>query len=109
MSRSAYFICSDCKVRFWLGKPIIDINDKSNEKVKYYHIGQKSDLRNWERSDLNRVIWKMLADHEGHALQAVIDGGSLDTEYLFEDFIEIGGDEIGDISIADYLSEWDDL
>ena len=47
---------------------------------------------NSHRLELNRVLWKMLADHAGHSLRVVVEG---DPNYpLLGDFVEIGGDEL---------------
>jgi hypothetical protein len=46
----------------------------------------------------------MFADHAGHALRVVTDPSP---DYAsFDDFVEIGGDEDGDISIIAYLKDW---
>lgn len=103
MGRYAYFMCSDCKVGIWLGKAVFHTSGEKRDKVKYYHIGQEDEPFNWERDGLNRVIWKMLADHAEHNLRVVVEYGPLYTDDVFDDFTKIGGDEIGDISFAEYL------
>lgn len=97
MSRYAWLVCEDCKVMVWLGKAAI-----KGDRVDYIHpagIAQDD-----ERQTLNCVIWKMFADHAGHTLRVVTDQ-SPDYASL-DDYVEIGGDEDGDISMTTYLKDW---
>ncbi|HZO73515.1 MAG TPA: hypothetical protein VFB60_15045 [Ktedonobacteraceae bacterium] len=102
MSRYADFACIDCKVGLWLGKAIL----RDDGRVNYFKIGAEEDPPNSQRPELNRVLWKMLADHANHNLRVFVEGEP--GEELLEDpaFVEIGGDEIGDLSFEDYLKDW---
>lgn len=92
MSRYAWLTCYDCKVMVWLGKAGI-----AEGSIKAIQPAGKEQ----ENDTLNRVIWKMFADHAGHTLRVVTD---LDTEYQsLGQYTEIGGDEYGDIDIETYL------
>ena len=92
MSRYAWLTCYDCKIMVWLGKAGI-----ADEHVKVIQPAGKDQ----ENDALNRVIWKMFADHAGHTLRVVTD---LDTEYQsLGEYVEIGGDEYGDIDVETYL------
>lgn len=103
MSRYGWFACIDCQIMVWLGKAIFD----QNHQVVNFHIGQSTDSPNWQRTTLNRVIWKMLADHAGHTLNVIIEGAP--QWEMISDFRVIGGDEIGDPSYQEYLGEQSDL
>lgn len=99
MSRYAYLTCVECGVALWLGKAIYKGN-----RVDRFHMGQESDPANSLNNKLNRVIWKFLADHAGHAIRVIVEG---DADFdSIGDYQEIGGDEIVSISIDDYLSGW---
>jgi hypothetical protein len=93
----------DCKVMFWLGKAVFNPNYTVN-----YFIGVKEG-RNWQEPDLNRVLWKMLADHAGHSLRVLVEWTPELNEFMEnERKVDIGGDEPGqDISIEEYLKDWD--
>ncbi len=103
MSRYANFACMDCKVSRFLGKAIF----RKDESVNYFHIGGPEQPLNWQRPQLNQVIWKMFADHAGHHLRVLVSGDP-DFDRL-ADFIEIGGTANRDISEEDYLKGWDGL
>jgi hypothetical protein len=103
MSRYAHLACLDCKVSHMLGKAIAH----EENKIDYFHLGAASEPLNWERPQFNQVIWKMLADHAGHQLRVIT---SWDPEFdLLADFMMIGGPDDGDISIEDYLKNWEGL
>lgn len=100
MSTYAWFACTTCKVHLWLGKAVYN-EDKS---IHYFHIGAAESPRNSEQPTLNRVLWKMLADHAGHPLRVITPQ---DAEYQELDaYREIGGDQYGDIEVEDYLRDW---
>ncbi len=101
VARSAYFACTDCKVRVWIGKAV------PSDIVLYFNAFGK-DLRNWQAPELNRVIWKMFADHAGHHLRVLLEWTPEYEAFIEEDNVLIGGDEPGqDISFEDYLKNWD--
>ena len=103
MSRYGWLVCMDCKVGLWLGSATWD---ESYDNVSSYHIGQTHDPRNWERPELNQVLWKILADHTGHELGVAVEGWPPFGDDLFDGMIEIGGDSTDDISFDDYLNGW---
>jgi len=101
MSRYGYFSCVDSKVIVWLGKAVW----KDNE-IYYYHVGGDDTVPpNSQKPDLNRAIWKMLAEHHLHHLHVILDE---DHEFDREEsgYTEIGGDTDKDISFEDYLKDW---
>lgn len=99
MSRYAHLVCMDCKISYFIGKAIY----REDEHLNYFHIGPASEPPNWQRTELNRVIWKMLADHAGHRLKVLLSG---DPELEQFEFINIDGTAINDISVEDYLKDW---
>ena len=103
MARSAYLACVDCKVMFWLGKAIFNPNETIN-----YFLGVKEG-HNWQDPELNRVLWKMLADHASHPLRVLVEWTpEYDAFMENEQKVDIGGDEPGqDISIEEYLKGWE--
>jgi hypothetical protein len=102
MSRYADLVCIDCKVSLWLGKAIF----REDNSINYFKIGDQEDPPNSQRLELNRAIWKMLADHAGHNLRVIVEGEP-DEDILEDDaFVEIGGDTINDISFDEYLKDW---
>lgn len=103
MSRYAHLACMDCKVSRMLGKVIA----RDESRVDYFHLGAASEPLNWERPELNQVVWKMLADHTSHQLRVIT---SWDPEFdLLADFTMIGGPDDDDISVENYLKDWDGL
>jgi len=100
MSRYAYFVCADCHVKLWLGKAIFEHDP---EQPSCFQIRDPNDGEplNSENRILNKVLWKMLADHAGHALRVLVEGGP--QYHTADDYAEIGGDEIKDIPFEDYL------
>ena len=103
MSRYAVFACLDCKISLFLGKIVFTPSDDIN----FFHRGV-ADARNWQRPELNRVLWKMLADHANHPLRVVTEGTQEYNTLMDEDLVWIGGDEPGhDISCEEYLKDWD--
>ncbi len=97
MSRYAWLACTDCKTMVWLGKAVIN-----QQHIEYIHPGGTASEA--EKHTLNRVIWKMFADHAGHTLRVITDQ---DAEYnFFGEYSEIGGDEYGDVDFDTYLAGW---
>ena len=100
MSHYAWFACTDCRHMVWLGREVF----KSDGRVELFHIGEADDPPNSQRPELNRTLWKMLADHVGHPLRVVTDDHA---EYQhLEGYIEIGGDGVHDIAFETYLRDW---
>lgn len=47
------------------------------------------------------------ADHTGHRLRVMLDETPASNALDLGEFVEIGGDEVGDIHFVDYLKGWD--
>jgi hypothetical protein len=103
MSRYAQFACMECKVALFLGKIVYTAADSIN----FFHLGG-IDIPNTQRLELNRVLWKMLADHANHPLRVVTEGTrEYDVLTDDEEVVWIGGDEPGrDIPFEEYLKDW---
>jgi hypothetical protein len=100
MSRYAYFACRQCAVKLWLGKAVTD----QDERVVYFHIGDVGGPRNSEQPEVDRSLWKLLADHAGHSLCVIVEG---DPEYgALGDYATIGGDGVDDIPFNRFLEGW---
>jgi hypothetical protein len=103
MSSYAHLACLDCKISRLLGKVVA----RAGSQVDYFHLGAATEPLNWQRSQLNQVVWKMLADHSGHQLRVIT---SWDPAFeLLADFTMIGGPDADDISVEDYLQDWGGL
>lgn len=100
MSRYAWFTCTNCKTMVGLGKVVANGSDK----ISYFHSEFSNGHPNSEQTVLNRTIWKMLVDHAGHPLSVVTDEDA-QYEHLGQ-YIEIGGDQYGDIDFESYLEDW---
>jgi hypothetical protein len=100
MSIYGWFGCMDCKVILCLGKVL-----HHDYQPIYYHLITEEGTKNSQQGQLNRVIWKMLADHARHNLRVVIEGDPEHDEVL-DTSIEIGGEEINDMSFDEYLKDW---
>ncbi len=92
MSRYAWLICEECKICLWLGKALFE-----GDRLDQFKIGADP-LPNPENALLNRVVWKIFADHAGHPLRVAVDPA-----FDAGPWREIGGDEEGDISVEEYL------
>ena len=103
MSRYATFACMDCKISLFLGKIVFH----AGGTIHYFHLGA-IETPNSHRLELNRVLWKMLADHAGHPLCVLVEGTpEYDTFMNDEQVVRIGGDEPGhDISFEESLRGW---
>lgn len=102
MARSAYFTCIDCKAKLWVGVAI------PRDTVEYFsRFGDEK--RNWQDPELNRAVWKMLADHAGHHLRVILEWTpEYDAFVEEENVVEIGGDDPeSDISFEAYLKDWE--
>jgi hypothetical protein len=98
-----WFACRDCKVKVWLGKALRenDNDQPTRFQIRDTHTG---DPLNSENPILNKVIWKMLADHATHSIGVFVEGYN-DDDAIYE-YKDIGGDEIGDITFEEYLKGW---
>lgn len=109
MSRTASFMCLDCKVQLRLGKAIYS----DGAHVRYFKIGPPEAPQNAERPELTRSLWKMLAEHAGHELRVGVEedaehGAAYYERAVEEGFCEIGPAILDDdhISFEDYLKDW---
>ena len=101
MSRYAWLACTDCQVMLWLGKTVFH---EKNGQIDFFHRGAAEEPPNSARTVLNRVMWKMLADHARDTFRVVTDQ---DPEYAsLGEYVEIGGDEDRDIDFDVYLKGW---
>ena len=107
MSRTGFFVCFDCKVRFFLGQAVMRKEDSGKPKAMplLYDKGLKTARRNSEDRDMTRTLWKMLADHSRHDLRVVVEW---DEDYdAAIAYPEIGGETFDDIPFKEYLKDWD--
>jgi uncharacterized protein involved in tellurium resistance len=103
VSRYAKFVCTQCKVQLWLGKAIFQTD---SDQPTRFQIGDTRDTHplNSENPVLNKVLWKMLADHARHPIHIFVEG---DPDYdSTAGFVKIGGDESKDITFEQYLEGW---
>jgi len=56
--------------------------------------------KHWNSPQLNKVVWKFLADHTGHHIDVRLESDMTDEMYSYQD---IGGDSPGDITEEEYL------
>jgi len=91
MDSQASFVCVDCRELLHLGNVKID----ERRKVCSFHRVSPVDLPNHEQTMLNRALWKMLADHAGHALRVVIECDG-DAQTL-RGYREMGCDDFEDV------------
>ncbi len=102
MSRYAWLACSEQRLMIWLGKIITD----AEGRVHHFRIGDHPEPPNSANERLNRTLWKFLADTAGHDLCVITD---THPEYQkLGEYREIGGHEISDIPLDDYLGTWSD-
>jgi hypothetical protein len=99
MSISAYLVCHSRGLTLNLGKPL----RRPDDTVMAFDQGF---LQGAERAQLDRALWKFLADTAGETLVVTYDGD--DDFETVAGYQEIGGDaEDGNIPLADYLGEAD--
>jgi hypothetical protein len=102
MGRYAYFTCTQCKIALHLGKAIYD----GGTQPVYFHESSATNIPNSENSILNKVIHKMFADHANHALRVFIDDAPDIVEMDDYRLIVTDAETEQDITIADYLRDW---
>jgi hypothetical protein len=100
VSRYAYLACEPCRVKLWLGKAVFG----DDERLRYFHIGSDESEPNSHRLELNRALWKLLADHAGHPLRVVVEGDAAYAE--LGEYTTVGGDTLDDVPFDDYLRDW---
>ena len=87
----AYLICPETKKAIWLGKPIRTQVAETTDKILFY--SQNPDIHNYERTLLNKVLWKFLADHAHKELRIVFSGEYADNEYEQIDTVDVEAEE----------------
>ena len=96
MSIYAYLNCHKCKQSIWLGKAL------HKEYIPFaFHIGGPEEPKHWDRPQLNKVMWKFLADHCHHKIDVLLEG---DMTEEMNNYQEVGGDTDNDISFGSYLN-----
>jgi hypothetical protein len=103
MSRYAHFACLECRVTLFLGKVV----SRSDDTINFFR-RTNLDTPNSQRSELNRALWKMLADHAGHPLRVLLEWTPEYDAFMDDEAVVwIGGDEPGhDIPFEEYLKDW---
>ncbi len=109
MSIYGRFACIDCKIHLSLGKAIYRTPRVPENRILYFHLGGQNQPINTQSID-NAALWKLLADHAGHRLRALVED-STDYDLLIADpeTRRIGGDSSHDIPFEDYLQDWPGL
>ncbi len=102
MSRSADFACLDRKVHLFLGGTAF-----RGDTIWYFAMGPIGSPPNFQQPELTRSLWKMLADHAGHNVRVIVEGSPED-DLVTDEFIEIGGDRIIEVSVGEHLKDWPD-
>ena len=101
MSVYGYLNCHDCGQMLWLGKAL-----HRDFRPICYHIGGEDAPPHWKRDQLNRVVWKFLADHAAHRIDVRLEHEMTDELSAYQ---QIGGDTEKDISFEAYLNGWPGL
>ncbi|WP_156040792.1 hypothetical protein [Chondromyces apiculatus] len=99
MSLSGWMACHTCRTTLWLGKAV-----HKNYQVIRFHAAVQDVPLNSDNTELNRALWKFLADHARHNIQVIVEG---DQVYLeIGEYVEVGGEQYGDIPFDEYLKGW---
>jgi|GEM_PF-2490967 len=98
MSVNGSLVCLDCKVVFDLGKAIF--REGEPDKVHFY-IGGWAPLDE-KRTILDRVLWKMMADHTRHNLRVVMED-ELESLLSQGGYLSIGDNFTPSIFYREYL------
>lgn len=98
MSESTYLVCRPRQVILSLGKPV----RREDGAVDYFNLTEHA--RNSADAQLNKVLWKFLADCMGHPIEIK---SSYDADFeTVAAFKEIGGDEAGEVDFDEYTAGW---
>ncbi len=100
MSEYIWIACERCGVNLCLGKL-----SKAENGQNFLYTQSKPVVLATEDTEVNRALWKFLANHFNHNITIVSDYSS--HFEVVASYTEIGGDEIGDISFESYLKDWD--
>ena len=103
MSRYAWLACPRLQLKIWLGKIVSD----ETGAVHHFRVGNQPSPSN-SKNDPSSTgpSGKFLAETAGEDLCVVTDLHPKDE--VLEDYLEIGGDSVEDISFGDYLKNWND-
>ncbi|GIJ31070.1 hypothetical protein [Micromonospora sediminimaris] len=97
MSLTGWLACPQCATCVALGTAY----RLGDQRIGYFQDGYTA---NSGQPELTRALWKFLADHATHSLRVLLpDTPGYDD---LDQFREIGGDEQGDVSFAEYLDGW---
>lgn len=96
MSVYGYFVCHDCRQTFWLGKAL-----HRDHHPFAFHIGNE-EPKHWHRPELNKVLWKFLADHTSHRIAVLMEHEMTDDMFTYQ---SIGGDPGAGISETEFLKD----
>ncbi len=98
MSIYGYINCHDCRQKLYLGKALHE-----NCRPWAYHSGPAENPPNWEQPDLNRVLWKFLADHTLHQIDVRLEHDMTEDTWAYA---SIGSDGDGDITLEHFFRDW---
>ncbi|MBF6278312.1 MULTISPECIES: hypothetical protein [Nocardia] len=100
MAEYAYLVCRANETMFALGKAV----KKPNGDVDYFHRVDPTVPSNSGNTLLSKALWKFVAEYGPRGLVVVSEYDD-DFEAIAE-YREVGGDEIGDISLEQYVAGW---
>jgi hypothetical protein len=81
---------------------------RPDDSVWYFHVGNEP-TPNSQRDTLTRTLWRFIADHTGHEMLTIVPGDDPAVDRKvgdLDDYVDIGGDRIGDITTEEYLDGW---
>lgn len=106
MGAYAFLVCDETREYLFLGRAIHG-NAEMSDTITSFYIGSIAPREPFEDVELCRVLWTFLAVTARRRLQVRVDYSD-DTSGLVE-YSQIGGDEPGDISYAEYVRRhpWD--
>ncbi|WP_280267946.1 hypothetical protein [Nocardia wallacei] len=100
MAEYAFLVCNADKTMLALGKAV----KAPNGEISYFARGTAQAAANSQNPLLTKALWKFLAEH-GHQHLTIVTDYDDDFETIAA-YREIGGDEIDDISLDDYVAGW---
>lgn len=113
MSVYGYLACMDCKVVLWLGK-VSRLDDTFTRIHSFDNLFYPSKYPSHVPPALHEgqlrytyALHKMLTEHPRHNLRVIIEGDPEEQVFADDaDYVQIGGDRVGDISLDTYLADW---
>jgi hypothetical protein len=105
VSEYAYLICRDDRVMLGLGRAI----KRDDGSVHYFLSGGKQP--NSQQPDLDRALWKFLADHTGHRIEVIRESSRAYQDWTVDQdangiYRQVGGDARDDIPFEQFLAGW---